>query len=182
MTFDRNDLSVTTVPLASLKLTMAPPVRLDNTPAGTRVIVEFTKAEWEGQRLRAKQKGATSADWLTVGPDGTGWTPASTGVIELSPKWAIGPPSSPFARPLSEPLLLGPPSERSRPLSLLVPHPAEPMVDPKATTAVNDTKGRTASMFLTSRKKRTLFLYCDWAALLGQGKQSRSRFNQTALG
>jgi hypothetical protein len=69
---DRSDLSIHPVPLANLALTMAQPFRLDNTPVGTRVVVEFTGAEWTGERLLAKQKGAASADWLTVGPEGTG--------------------------------------------------------------------------------------------------------------
>ena len=60
------------VPLAGLTLAMGTPLRLDNTPVGTRVIVEFTKVEWSGERLRATRKGAAAADWLTVGPEGTG--------------------------------------------------------------------------------------------------------------
>jgi hypothetical protein len=72
MTIDRADLSVTAVPLATMTLTLADPLRLDATPSGTRIIVEFTKGEWIGDRLKAKLKGASAADWLTIGPEGTG--------------------------------------------------------------------------------------------------------------
>jgi hypothetical protein len=71
-TEDRSDLTVTAVPLATMTLEMAPPVRLDNTPSGTRIVVEFTRVDWEGPRLRATREGATAADWLTIGPEGTG--------------------------------------------------------------------------------------------------------------
>ncbi len=40
-------------------------------PMGTRVIVEFREARLEGERVRATQRGATSGDWLVVGPDAT---------------------------------------------------------------------------------------------------------------
>jgi hypothetical protein len=40
-------------------------------PMGTRVIVEFRNVTLEGARLRGKQRGATSADWLVVGADAT---------------------------------------------------------------------------------------------------------------
>lgn len=69
---DTPDLSIDVVPLASMALTMAPPIRMDNTPSGTRVIVEFTDARWDGERIKASSKGHTSGDWLTIGPEGTG--------------------------------------------------------------------------------------------------------------
>lgn len=40
-------------------------------PVGTRVIVEFRNVRLDGERVRASQRGATSADWLLVGPDAT---------------------------------------------------------------------------------------------------------------
>jgi len=60
------------VPLATMEITMAVPIRLDGTPSGSRIIVEFEKAVWTGERLRAVTRGHTSGDWLTVGPEGTG--------------------------------------------------------------------------------------------------------------
>lgn len=67
-----DDLSVEVVPLATMDLKMAQPVRLDDTPSGTRIIVEFVEARWAGDRLQARSIGHTHGDWLTVGPDGTG--------------------------------------------------------------------------------------------------------------
>jgi hypothetical protein len=66
------DLLIEVVPLATMVLSMATPIRLDGTPSGTRIIVEFTEAKWTGERLRARTKGRTHGDWLTVGPEGTG--------------------------------------------------------------------------------------------------------------
>src|SRR4051812_41759955 len=40
-------------------------------PMGTRVIVEFRDALLEGPRVKAKQRGHTSGDWLVVGADAT---------------------------------------------------------------------------------------------------------------
>lgn len=48
------------------------PLVLTNTPAGTRVIVAVKSFIVEGDRLQAKNKGTSGADWLTIGPDGTG--------------------------------------------------------------------------------------------------------------
>jgi hypothetical protein len=55
-----------------MDITMAAPIRMDATPSGTRIIVEFEQVTWSGDRLRATSRGHTSGDWLTVGPDGTG--------------------------------------------------------------------------------------------------------------
>jgi Protein of unknown function (DUF3237) len=44
---------------------------LPDTPAGTRTIYEVAAGHIEGDRLNAKLAG-TAADWLVVGPDGTG--------------------------------------------------------------------------------------------------------------
>ncbi len=48
------------------------PIMLPNTPSGTRLIIEVASATFEGDRIRGKQKGVAAADWLTVGPEGTG--------------------------------------------------------------------------------------------------------------
>ena len=60
------------IPLARASATLSPPVVLPNTPAGTRVIFEMTDYRFEGERFTARQKGVAAADWLVVGPDGTG--------------------------------------------------------------------------------------------------------------
>ena len=65
-------MSIELVPLATMVLELADPLILPNTPAGTRVIVEVTRARIDGERLRAEMKGTAAADWLTIGPDNTG--------------------------------------------------------------------------------------------------------------
>ena len=46
-------------------------VRFAPTQDGTRVIVEFADVTLAGPRLSLRQHGATSADWLVVGPEAT---------------------------------------------------------------------------------------------------------------
>ena len=60
------------VPLARASATLSPPIVLPNTPSGMRVIFEMTDYCFEGERFTARQKGVAAADWLVVGPDGTG--------------------------------------------------------------------------------------------------------------
>ena len=60
------------IPFATATATLAPPIMLPNTPAGTRVIFEIVDYRWEGPRFTARQKGSAAADWLLLGPDGTG--------------------------------------------------------------------------------------------------------------
>ena len=45
---------------------------IPDTPSGMRMIVEVASATFEGDRIKGKQKGVAAADWLTVGPEGTG--------------------------------------------------------------------------------------------------------------
>lgn len=65
-------MAIELVPLARAVLTLAEPIMLPNTPSGTRVIFELLDCRWEGERFRARQKGRAAADWLVVGPEGTG--------------------------------------------------------------------------------------------------------------
>jgi hypothetical protein len=51
---------------------LRPPMALMGTPAGNRMIFEVESAAISGERFTAKLKGQAAADWLTVGPDGTG--------------------------------------------------------------------------------------------------------------
>jgi hypothetical protein len=60
------------VPLATMVVELADPLVLAETPAGTRVIVEVKSFTVVGDRLKATDKGRVGADWLTIGPDGTG--------------------------------------------------------------------------------------------------------------
>ena len=56
--------------LGTLKMTMKKPLILGGSPAGSRVIVEFTGITLEGERVKAAQVGP-AGDWLHVGPEGT---------------------------------------------------------------------------------------------------------------
>jgi hypothetical protein len=65
-------MTIELVPLCTATITLADPIVLPNTPCGTRIIVETTDAVYEGERLSGKQKGVAAADWMTLGPEGTG--------------------------------------------------------------------------------------------------------------
>jgi hypothetical protein len=65
-------MTIELVPLATTRIQLEPAIILEGTPRGTRRIVELSGITIEGERLRANQKGAAAADWLLVGPDGTG--------------------------------------------------------------------------------------------------------------
>jgi hypothetical protein len=60
------------VPFGTAAIGLAEPLMMPGTPSGVRAIVDLTSAEYTGDRFRAKLKGAAAADWLVVGPDGTG--------------------------------------------------------------------------------------------------------------
>lgn len=60
------------VPLGRMVATLRRPFALAGTPAGTRLIFEVEAGHIEGDRLRGSMVGNAAADWLTVGPDGTG--------------------------------------------------------------------------------------------------------------
>jgi Protein of unknown function (DUF3237) len=60
------------VPLARMVATLREPFSLAGTPSGTRLIFEVEDARIEGERLQGRLAGRAAADWLTVGPDGTG--------------------------------------------------------------------------------------------------------------
>lgn len=64
-------MSITLTHLATATLDLEPPIYIPKGPRGTRVIAEVRNASWEGERLKAKQKGVAAADWALVGADGT---------------------------------------------------------------------------------------------------------------
>ncbi|MET0378349.1 MAG: DUF3237 domain-containing protein [Spongiibacteraceae bacterium] len=47
------------------------PQVIANGPKGSRLIVEVAEAEWQGERLQAKQLVAPSGDWALVSHEGT---------------------------------------------------------------------------------------------------------------
>src|SRR5437870_2247585 len=65
-------MSLELVPLCTLTFTLGRQTMIPNSPAGTRVIVEVEDGKMDGDRIQAKQKGVAAADWLTIGPEGTG--------------------------------------------------------------------------------------------------------------
>jgi hypothetical protein len=64
-------MSIELVSLGMLTVEMTDSVSLAESPAGRRVVVEFSNCRWDGDRVRATQRGNTAGDWLTVGPDST---------------------------------------------------------------------------------------------------------------
>ena len=65
-------MSIELVPLGTMTAVLAQPFVLSDTPVGSRWIFEVEDATVEGERIRGKLKGRAAADWLVVGPDGTG--------------------------------------------------------------------------------------------------------------
>jgi cytochrome P450 len=63
--------SLELIPLATATLEVGAPVFISNGPKGTRVVADITSTVWEGERLRATQIGAASADWALIALDGT---------------------------------------------------------------------------------------------------------------
>ncbi len=60
------------VPLCTLHIQLKPPIEVGAGPAGRRLIFEFESVKIEGGRLSGEMAGAAAADWLVVGPEGTG--------------------------------------------------------------------------------------------------------------
>src|SRR4051794_1130888 len=64
-------MSIELVPLGTATIQLADPIFLPDTPKGTRIIIELTSLAFEGDRIRAKMKGAAGADWVLLSADGT---------------------------------------------------------------------------------------------------------------
>jgi hypothetical protein len=65
-------MTVELVPLCRIAAELRRPFLLAKTPAGDRLIFEVASARVEGERLSGSLRGTSTADWLTIGPDGTG--------------------------------------------------------------------------------------------------------------
>ncbi len=59
------------VPLGTMTATLRKPYLLPKTPAGDRLIYEVASGSFVGERLSGVMHGTSTADWLTIGPDGT---------------------------------------------------------------------------------------------------------------
>ncbi len=60
------------VPLFAGTWRLAEYRQLGATPAGTRLIIEMPEGRIEGERVKGRVVGGTTADWFLIGPDGTG--------------------------------------------------------------------------------------------------------------
>ena len=60
------------VPLGRMTAVLRAPHVVAGTPAGDRWIFEVERAWFDGDRLRGTVTGRANADWMVVGPDGTG--------------------------------------------------------------------------------------------------------------
>ncbi len=65
-------MAIELVPLATLQVQLKPPIEVGAGCAGTRVIVEVASIQVKGDRLNAEMMGGAVADWLLIGPEGTG--------------------------------------------------------------------------------------------------------------
>ncbi len=65
-------MAIELVPLCTLHVQLKPPIEVGAGPCGTRLIVEVASAQVQGDRLRGEMVGSAAADWLLVGPEGTG--------------------------------------------------------------------------------------------------------------
>lgn len=62
-------MAIELVHLANATISLADAFVLPGTPAGTRMIAEVEDVVFEGERLRAHQKGTATADWMTLSPE-----------------------------------------------------------------------------------------------------------------
>jgi Protein of unknown function (DUF3237) len=60
------------VPLCTLHVQLKPPISVGTGPSGNRAIIEVASVTVTGERLSGELEGTAAADWVLVGPDGTG--------------------------------------------------------------------------------------------------------------
>lgn len=65
-------MTIDLVPLCTVHVQLNPPLEVGTGPSGTRLIFEAPSATLTGDRLSATLAGTANADWLVVGPEGTG--------------------------------------------------------------------------------------------------------------
>ncbi|MGY1703576.1 DUF3237 domain-containing protein [Geodermatophilus sp. SYSU D00697] len=65
-------MAIELVPLCTLHIQLKPPIEVGSGPAGTRLIFEVESVKLDGDRLSGEMMGSAAADWLVVGPEGTG--------------------------------------------------------------------------------------------------------------
>ena len=65
-------MAIELVPLCTMHLQARPPIEVGAGAAGTRIIFEIESVQVKGDRLSGEMLGTAAADWVTVGPEGTG--------------------------------------------------------------------------------------------------------------
>ena len=65
-------MAIELVPLCTLRVQLKPPIEVGTGPAGTRLIFEVESVKMDGDRLSGEMAGSAAADWLVIGPEGTG--------------------------------------------------------------------------------------------------------------
>ncbi len=65
-------MGIELVPLCTMRVQLKPPIEVGTGPAGTRLIVETESGKFDGDRFSGEMAGGASADWLLIGPEGTG--------------------------------------------------------------------------------------------------------------
>ena len=65
-------MAIELVPLCTLHIQLKPPIEVGAGPHGTRLILEVASAQIKGDRLRGEMVGTSTADWVLIGPEGTG--------------------------------------------------------------------------------------------------------------
>lgn len=65
-------MAIELVPLCAVHIQLKPPIEVGAGPHGTRLIFEVASAQLKGDRLSGEMMGSAAADWLLIGPEGTG--------------------------------------------------------------------------------------------------------------
>ena len=60
------------VPLCEVVMQVGEVHSLGNGSAGDMMIGDIIRSSWQGERLRAEQRGRAAGDWMTFGSDGSG--------------------------------------------------------------------------------------------------------------
>ena len=65
-------MAIELVPLCAVHIQLKPSIEVGAGPHGTRLIIEVASAQLKGDRLSGEMVGSAAADWLLIGPEGTG--------------------------------------------------------------------------------------------------------------
>ncbi|WAH55386.1 DUF3237 domain-containing protein [Pseudomonas silvicola] len=63
-------MTINLIPLAVGSVKTGAPSFIKNGPKGTRILVDVSEGHWEGERLRATQKGIAAGDWAHMDEQG----------------------------------------------------------------------------------------------------------------